>query len=181
MSAFVGIDLSGLYKNPSGWAALRSDNVVYCKLYSDSEIIKKTIEANPKIIAIDAPLSLPRKGIIRDVDQLMIRRKLRVLPPLIKSMAPLTYRAIKLSKLLRKEGYTVVEVHPTSSLKMLNLPRNKTDLIKKLNEMGINVGEKISVHELDAIICSITAKFYAEGKYIQVSGYEGTIILPKKF
>ncbi len=61
----VGLDLAGVETRPTGFCILRGMQAETCLVYTDTEIIQKTIDANPKIVAIDAPLCLPpgRKSI----------------------------------------------------------------------------------------------------------------------
>jgi predicted nuclease with RNAse H fold len=56
----VGIDLTGKAENPTGWATLKSKVVSACHLFNNREIIKEILNCNPTLIAIDAPLNLPR-------------------------------------------------------------------------------------------------------------------------
>ena len=61
----IGIDLAGKQDNPTGFCVLDQDQVTLKTLYPDKDIINDTKRINPSLIAIDAPLSLP-KGLKKD-------------------------------------------------------------------------------------------------------------------
>jgi predicted nuclease with RNAse H fold len=63
--SIVGLDLAGVEKRPTGFCVLNGMTVETCLVYEDKEIIEKTSQNNPRIVAIDAPLCLPpgRKSI----------------------------------------------------------------------------------------------------------------------
>jgi len=174
----VGIDLAAYERNPSGWALYTNNTIQWKTLFKNDELVAETIKTRPKLICIDAPLSLPMRGKLREVDRKLIKRNLHVLPPLIKSMKPLTYRGILFKKIFEEKGFNVIEVHPTSSLKVLNYPRKKHLLIRKLAIIGLTLPLSLSIHELDAIICALTGKFYLYGKYMKISASDGEIVLP---
>jgi len=78
----TGIDLAGSSRNPTGWAPLKNKTLQTRLLYTDNEIIENTVRNHPALIAIDAPLSLPKKGeFFRKTDKERIRKGYRVLPP----------------------------------------------------------------------------------------------------
>jgi predicted nuclease with RNAse H fold len=56
----VGIDLAGSESRQTGFCVLRGMKVETLIVYSDDEIIRKIEELKPRVIAIDAPLSLPK-------------------------------------------------------------------------------------------------------------------------
>jgi len=58
----IGVDLAGLSKNPTGFALLKGKTVKTSLIYTDKEILESIIKNAPSLIAIDAPLSLPKKG-----------------------------------------------------------------------------------------------------------------------
>jgi predicted nuclease with RNAse H fold len=58
----IGIDLAGLNKNPTGLALLKGKALKTSLIYTDSEILGSATRNAPPLIAIDAPLSLPREG-----------------------------------------------------------------------------------------------------------------------
>ena len=55
----VGIDLTGSAKRATGWALMDGPNAVTQTLSTDDELLAATIAAQPDIVSIDSPLSLP--------------------------------------------------------------------------------------------------------------------------
>ncbi|MEM3824333.1 MAG: DUF429 domain-containing protein, partial [Candidatus Bathyarchaeia archaeon] len=112
-SIIIGIDLAGSSKNPTGWALWKNKIVKANLVYTDEEILKGILSHSPSIVAIDAPLRLPKEGILRKADKEMIKRGYRVFPPGLPAMEKLTLRDIKINKLILEKKYKTVEVHPT--------------------------------------------------------------------
>ncbi len=65
----VGIDLAGVATNPTGWALLKNKAISTYHLYHDEERLKRPTDCGPHLIAVDAPLSLPKKDIMREADR----------------------------------------------------------------------------------------------------------------
>jgi len=58
---FIGIDLAGSPKRPTGFCVTNSKKRVKCRiLYTDKEILEAVKKTAAKIVAIDAPLALPK-------------------------------------------------------------------------------------------------------------------------
>jgi len=57
--SIVGLDLAGVEVRPTGFCLLQGMSTKCMLLYTDQEIIEATLESNPRVIAIDAPLYLP--------------------------------------------------------------------------------------------------------------------------
>jgi len=179
----VGIDLAGTPKNPTGWTLWRNKTILTCHLYTDSEIIKNSTTHQPTIIAIDAPLSLPKKGIMRKADLQMRAHGYRVFPPLLPAMEKLTTRAIEISQKIIKEGFNIIEVHPTSTRKALKMPIKDWN---KVQEVFLNMGlegdlrnRTLSPHELDAVTAALTGHLHLNRKTQLIgSPKEGYIVVP---
>ncbi len=182
----IGLDLSGISKNPSGLAILQQKNIQTKLIKSDQEIIAEIEEKKPILIAIDAPLSFPKIGFSRNSDREMIRQGYRVLPPNFSHMKELTKRAVNLNKLLIEKEYKTIEVHPTSSRKALQIlpPKEWPTIQYTLKQMGLKGNletKKLSTHELDAITAALTARLYLKNETEQIGDkQEGYIIVPKK-
>jgi len=56
----VGLDLAGVERRPTGFCILKEMQAETSLVYKDNDILTKTTQNNPAIIAIDAPLSLPQ-------------------------------------------------------------------------------------------------------------------------
>ncbi len=181
----MGIDLAGKTENPTGCALWKDRTVKTSLIYTDNEILEDIAHSKPLIIAIDAPFSFPKRGLLRKADKEMIRRGYRVFPPSMKTMRKLTVRAIKLNKLIAEKGYKIIEVHPTSTRKALNMPSKDWKEIQKiLKSVGLEGDFKVrtlSPHEIDAVTAALTAYLHMQ-KQTEALGdkEEGYIIIPKK-
>ena len=155
----AGIDLAGKPENPTGFCLLIDEGSQTKLLFSDAEILKEIDYAKPDCIAIDAPFWLPRTGIWRSYDEKLLKRGFQPISPAFPTMRLLVLRAANLVKVLRERGYHVIEVFSNASEKVLGLskePRKNQD-------------------EYDALLCALTAKAYAEGRYEDLDG----VIIPK--
>ena len=190
--SIIGLDLAGVESRPSGFCILEGMKSETELLYSDKEIIQKIEEVNPEIIAIDAPLSLPkgRKSIeertnvhLRGCDRELLRRGIKFFPITLGPMRALTKRGIKLKKLLEKKGFKTIEVYPGGAQDVLKIPRKQRGLdklregLEKLGIKGLN--KKMTDHELDAVTCAIVGKLFLEGKAEILGDPEEGIIMPK--
>jgi hypothetical protein len=181
----LGIDLAGKQQNPTGWATLTKGTIKAGEIYTDKEIIDLVRREAPVLTAIDAPLSLPKKEILRKADKEMIKRGYRVFPPRILAMEKLTLRALKLVKELQRAGFKVIEVHPTSTRKALNLPhkdwRNIQTILIQIGLKGDIELRALTPHEIDAVIAALTAHLHLKGKTVKIgNNIEGYIIVPRK-
>lgn len=175
----IGIDLAGKESNPTGFAVLSGKSLRTTSLYSDDEIISSCVRERPTLIAIDAPLSMPRKGNLRKSDLTLIERGLRVLPPTLGGMRELTERGMRIAGGLRRRGLRVIEVHPrTSGIMALGTDRRER-WVEKLRRKGFRVGEIKSKHEIDAALAAVTAWLHASGRTEMVGNEgEGIIVIP---
>jgi len=181
----IGIDLAGKPENPTGLAIWKGKVMKTCLVYTDQEILENITHDRPTLTAIDAPLNLPRRGILRKAEKEMIKRGYRIFPPKLPTMEKLTIRAIKLNTLIAEKGYKTIEVHPTSTRKALNMPtKDWTKIQLILNSVGLGrdlKGRTQSSHELDAVIAALTARLYLQDRTESVGNEtEGYIIVPKK-
>jgi len=187
----VGIDLAGTENRPSGFCSLFEMEAKTCLIYSDKEIIQKIKELKPEIIAIDAPLTLPkgRKSIedrtnvhLRECDKELLRRGIKFFPITLGPMRKLTERGIKIKKLLESEGFKAIEVYPGGAQDVLSIPRKQRGLEKLrkgLEKLGIKgLTKDMSNHELDAVTSALVGKFFLEGTS-ETLGTEDGIVMPK--
>jgi hypothetical protein len=173
----VGIDLAGTPSRASGFAVLREKTISSSLLYSDEEIIDRCTEESPDLVAIDAPLSKPRKGGFRESDLGLVRRGLRVLPPGFKGMKGLTARGMRLSRRLKKQGLKVIEVHPRSSGVLLFGTSDRKAWVGSLKAKGYRLRITKSIHEIDAALAAVTGFLHLKRK-TEAVGRRGKIILP---
>ena len=188
----IGLDLAGVESRPTGFCILDKMRVKTQLVYKDKEMIKKIVKLNPKVIAIDAPLSLPkgRKSIeertdvhLRECDRELLRRHIKFFPITLGPMRSLTKRGIKLKKLLEKKGLKTIEVYPGGAQDVLKIPRKQKGLdklrkgLEKLGIKGLN--KKMSDHELDAVTCAIVGKLFLEKRAETLGDPKNGIVMPK--
>jgi len=191
----MGIDLAGVESRPSGICILRDDFTKIFMVYRDEEIISIALSEKPMIIAIDAPLALPKgktldsKNCIRECDKALRDIGIRFFPINFGGMRKLTLRGIKLRRRLEKMGFKVIETYPGAAQDILGLPRVKKDarklqmeLIKIFNLKG-DIEKKLNYHQLDAVTCAIVGRLYLEGNYLALGDPEEILMIlpaPKK-
>ncbi|MDI6642586.1 MAG: DUF429 domain-containing protein [Candidatus Hodarchaeaceae archaeon] len=175
----IGIDLAGLATNPSGFAILVGRTFKTQLIYSDEQMIELCVKEKPDLVAIDAPLSLPKRGNLRDADLSLIKRGLRVFPPTFTGMRSLTARGILLTKKLRTRKIKVIEIHPRTSGITIFKTANRSQWRKKLKKMGFCLRGGKSRHELDAVLAAFTGTLHLRGKTEEIGKVgEGTIVIP---
>ncbi len=184
-NVIIGIDLAGVEKNPTGWALWKNKVVSTCHLYENQEILEHLTKFEPTLIAVDAPLSLPKKGTMRKADREMYRHGYPVFPPRFPAMKKLTLRAIKIAQQIKREKLHIIEVHPTSTRKALKIP---TKDWKKIRNIFLHMGLKgnletraLTSHEIDAVTAALTGYLYLQEKIDLIGdGEEGYIVVPTK-
>ncbi len=176
----IGVDLVGRPMNPSGFALLSDQKISMRLVYSDKEIVELCTRERPALIAIDAPLSLPRRGNLRTADGELIRRGLRVFPPTFAGMRSLTERGINLATDLRTKNLQVIEIHPRTSGVLLFKTPDRRRWVTKLRGKGVKLKESASEHEIDAAIAALAGALYLQKKTEEVGeAEEGTIVIPR--
>ncbi len=181
MKKIIGIDLAGLKANPSGFTVLISRKFDAKILYSDEQIIANCMSEQPDVVAIDAPLSFPKQGNLRNADLSLIRRGLRVFHPTFGGMRTLTERGIHLAKKLKDKKIKVIEIHPKTSGLILFKTDDRARWISKLKQKGFSFEGGKSRHEFDAVMAAMTGQLYLEGRTERVGEQkEGIIIIPSE-
>jgi len=189
----VGIDLAGSTRRKTGICTLQGRRISKCEIVStDEEILRHIKQAEPDLVAIDAPLNLPpgRKTIedrngehFRPCDRELLRRGIRFFPITLGPMRSLTNRGIALKKKLRGRGYEVIEVYPGAAQDVWGIARKQDGLGKLrrgLEKLGIvGLDKQMNGDELDAVTSALVARLYLEGK-TEVLGNEkeGAIVIP---
>jgi len=181
----VGIDLAGKASKPTGWALLKDKYVKTRHLYTTKEILNYTITSSPSLVAIDAPLSLPKEGMMREADKQMHKLGYHVFPPRFPAMKTLTMRAVLITKKLKEKKINVIEVHPTSTRKALRMPPKDWSRIQEnLRQIGLKgdlENRVLTPHEIDAVTAALTAHLHITGKTSLVGEpKEGYIVVPAK-
>ncbi|WP_342648438.1 DUF429 domain-containing protein [Mucilaginibacter sp. CSA2-8R] len=196
-ASVIGIDLTGSEKKASGWAVLQDGQVQTRRIKSNAELMACTVAAQPAVIALDSPLSLPKGrisvydddpgryiyGISRLCERQMLKRGIRSYPTLIRSMQQLTLRGMLLAQEFRALGFDVIECFPGGTQDILGLPRKQkglSDLVQGLVRLGIEGDYIYASHdEVDAITAALAGCFYLSGHYEALGDEdEGLLILP---
>lgn len=198
----VGIDLRSGPRYPTGLAVMdRSRRLHRLQVTrGDDEILEAIADAQPALIAIDAPLGLPegrcctdqmcdcaRHGIMREVDRVCAAAGYRPFPTLLPSMVKLTERGIRLHALLTESGHNVVEVYPGMAQDILGIPRKGRSVdglrrgLKRAGILGIPRARRVSHDELDAATCALVAQLHlAEATETMGPGVPVPLVLPRR-
>jgi len=190
----IGIDLAGSEKRNTGICTLNENLETKCfVVHKDEEILDLIEKFKPDLIAIDAPLSLPkgRKSLdrrekihFRECDKKLFELGIKFFPITLGPMRMLTKRGIKLRKILEKNGYKVIEVYPGATQDILKIARKNVSLEKLregLEKLGIKIEKRELTHdELDAITAAFTGYLHLKGMSLSLGNEkEGVIIVPK--
>ncbi|MEM7826006.1 MAG: DUF429 domain-containing protein [Candidatus Aenigmatarchaeota archaeon] len=190
----VGIDLAGSEKRETGFCFLNENmEAKVFTVFSDKEILENVKKFRPDVVAIDAPLALPKgrksleeKGEIhlRKCDEELLKMGIKFFPITLGPMRKLTERGIKLRKILEKCKIKVIETYPGAAQDLLRLPRakkNRRKLLKGLKRIGIkNLRKDLTEHELDAVTCALVGMMYLRGNFLALGEKkEILMILPK--
>lgn len=196
-----GIDLRSSQRYPTGIAAMTADRRCYFLevARTDEQILGRIEEAQPRVVAIDAPLALPEgrhcadpacacasAGIMREVDRICAREGYRPFPALLPSMVNVTLRGIRLRETLEARGYEVIEVYPGMTQDVVGVGRKGAGvdgLRRGLKRAGIRglPRRRITHDELDAVTCAWTGHLYLEGLTETMgSGLPVPLVLPDR-
>ncbi|MBB4169310.1 ribonuclease H-like domain-containing protein [Rhizobium sp. BK538] len=196
----VGIDLTGSEARGTGWCVLDGNHATTATLFSDEDILARTLEAKPDLVSIDSPLCLPfgrlsvedsdpgrdLYGIMRQCERELKRRGVNVYPCLLPSMQKLTARGMKLANTLRQSGVAVIESYPGAAQDIMRIPRKGAGiewLKLGLHGFGISgdyVENAVTHDELDAITSALVGTFHMAG-LTEALGTENEppLIIPK--
>jgi uncharacterized protein len=194
-SVVVGIDLAGSEKRNTGFCIM--DGRMRCNtlvLHTDDEILSNTLEAQPSVVSIDAPLFLPkgRKSIedrgpphFRECDKELLRMHIRFFPISLGPMRMLTTRGMRLRAALEGKGVEVIESFPGAIQDLLHMPRKQAGLpllARALIDYGVVLGKpeaELNGDELDAVTSALVGLLYKNGTYRAIGDpTEGLMILP---
>lgn len=193
----VGIDLAGAPNRRTGFCRIADGRVEYCILYSNEDILKTIRDEPPDLIAIDAPLSLPRgrcclledcscrgKAHFRACDNELLAMKIRFFPITLGPMRLLTLRGLDLFRTFSQWGLRTIEVYPGAAQDIWGIPRKQKGLealkagLERIGKFSIPSG--LSHDELDAVSCALVGKGVLEGKCRAIGDpEEGLMYLPQ--
>ncbi|MCU4799775.1 DUF429 domain-containing protein [Halobacteria archaeon HArc-gm2] len=194
----VGIDLSGSENSVTGLCKLEGTDASLSTAKTDDEIIQMVLEADPEVISIDSPLTLPEgrccvenscecreHGIMREAERILKQRGVNAYPCLIDSMQGLTARGMRLSNVFEEHGYETIESFPGAAQDVLQIPRKQVsleELEQGLLSTGIEITafeNKITNDELDALTSALVGHFYLADEYEHIGrSEESGIVVP---
>ncbi len=190
----LGVDLAGSERRPTGMCILYRDYTCRTWLvYRDEEILTAALAYMPLVVAVDAPLSLPRgrKSLstrepvhFRSCDLELRRRGIKFFPITIGPMRALTSRGMMLKRKLEDLGIKVIEVYPGGAQDALGIPRKSRglrELIEGLKSLGLKgLREDATGDEADAATCALVGLLYIDNNYEALGDVdEGQIIMPR--
>jgi len=190
--SIIGLDLAGVETRPTGFCVLVGMNVKTSLVYADQEILVKIRQVHPKIVAVDAPLTLPpgRKSLeernsihLRDCDRELLKKHIRFFPITLGPMRKLTERGMRLKRVLEEENFVVIEAYPGGAQDVLGISRKQKGLeklksgLENLDLKGLS--NLMSDHELDAVTCAYVGRLFLEGNAIVYGNPTTGIVMPK--
>ena len=189
----VGIDLAGSEKRDSGYCALASRKAAKVViLHSDAEILESLGKDKPGIVAIDAPLSLPKgrksiderdKNHFRQCDLELRKLGIRFFPITLGPMRMLTKRGMELKRKIKRllPRVRVIEVYPGAAYDLFGTKRkNKKSIRSLFIKSGIKLQKRsFTQDELDGVCCALVGRMALEKKAISFGKGDGRIFIPK--
>jgi predicted nuclease with RNAse H fold len=180
------------------FGARRAGTTAFCVFNQDSFIIEQSVRNKdadeflrkavelycPRLICIDAPLSLPM--VYRDPNTEYTDYHYRKCDREVRAMSPmflggLTARAMELASQWKRERIEVLEVYPGGLVKHLNLQLHyKDDVVKFIDALDVNEYELpvlSSWHQVDALLAWYSGTRYMKNLHESVGDEaEGCII-----
>ena len=200
--ACVGIDLAGVEYRETGVAVIREGRLVLLtSAASDAEILTLAgLAGAGGTVAVNAPLTRPRGRCCLDDDcpcrqdpgtrSRQLERELGRMgvPTLATALIKvLARRGQRVAAALRDLGFEPIEVYPFATLRLLGLPSTgkrteagRTRIYKALRPLVPGLRHpRASEHQLDAVVCALTARLWREGKTRTVGEPdEGLMVIP---
>lgn len=199
VDSVIGIDLSGLTSGARGRTVavhlfletplrLGERFVAPRRLRGDRILVEWIDERRPRVIAIDAPLTLPHsilcadprcmrcelgsaEYLARDVDRLASGMPTAML-------AAIAFRGIYLARKLRERGYEVIETYPAASFRTMGAGSGPIDRAWAL-ERRLGPLPPMTTDEFDATCAALVAGDYATGTAQAIERADGAIWMPR--
>lgn len=139
-----------------------------------------------KAVGIDAPLSFPKEGMLRECEKKLLRLGIRLFPSGAPFFRAVAIRGMEIAEELRNEGLMVFEVYPYASRVLLQIaPKAKKRTKGGLCEIRGDLQKFLEIPELthdeiDAVISALTVREFLLGRGFVLSGEDGEIVLPKR-
>ena len=190
----VGIDLAGSPRRPTGVCLLCGLSAHTHVAFSDEEILNAVQQAQPDLVPIDAPLSLPkgRRTIsdragehFRDCDLALRRLGIRFFPVTLGPMRMLTERGLTLQAKIRAMGHRAIECYPGAAQDVWGIPRQHRDrkgLLAGLKKLGVRgLTEAATSDELDAATAALVGRWVLSGLGEMLGGENGICMPSRRF
>jgi hypothetical protein len=158
-------------------------------VFGDDEILDFVRQAQPALVPIDAPLSLPNGRLtvhdrsgehLRECDRELLRRGIRFFPITLGPMRMLTERGLSLKQQLSVIGYRSVECYPGAAQDLWRIPRQHQDrpgLLTGLRKLGLRGLKKSATSdELDAATAALVGRWSLLGQGLMLGGDSGILI-----
>ncbi|MDK2795617.1 MAG: uncharacterized protein PWQ22_1069 [Archaeoglobaceae archaeon] len=159
--------------------AVIGDGLSYIGDYKKDEL------ASVIAVGIDAPLSLPKTGMLRECEKKLLKLGIRLFPSGAPFFRPIVSRGMEIAEELRKEGIKVFEVYPYATRVFMGIaPNAKKKTRRGLSEIRKEIGKFVKIPELthdeiDAVISALTVREFLLGRGFVLRGEDGEIILPR--
>jgi len=163
-------------------------------LLNDNELVKtfkigiNELETNfkPDAVGIDAPLSFPLRGTLRECERKLIKKGVLLFPSGANFFKEIVKNGIKAAAFFKNLGSDVFEVYPYATRVALNIvPQEKKrsrsgklKIILQLKKYVRNISEKLTHDEVDAIISALTVLLFYKGLAEFIRGIDGEILIP---
>lgn len=167
---FAGIDLA--VSRPSTLALVdRCANVVMVVDLPNDVLFDFLRLCRPVVVAVDAPITRPEGGRLRQLERVARKRGYKLLPPMMGGMAKLTELGVCLRTQLA-DVIQVIETHPKSAA--MNAGLSPKELVARL------FNAEVPRDWSDAIVTAFVALAYWLGDYDVVRAPDGELyLLPK--
>jgi predicted nuclease with RNAse H fold len=198
----VGIDLAGVAHRETGVAVLRKGHLELLASAGDDEEILALARLAGRwgTVAINAPLTRPLGRCCLDDDcrcrhdpgtrSRQLERELARMgvPTLATALIKvLAHRGARIAAALRDLDYEPLEVYPFATLRLLGLPwqgkrtpQGRRRIYRALRPLVPGLRHpRASEHQLDAVVCALTAQLWREGRTRDVGlPEEGLMTIP---
>jgi predicted nuclease with RNAse H fold len=199
----VGIDLAGVPHRETGVAVLRDGRLeLLTSASQDDEILElASLAGRGGIVAVNAPLTRPLGRCClnddcpcrtdpgtrsRQLERDLARMRVPTLATAL--LKVLARRGSRIASSLREMGFEPLEVYPFATLRLMGLPSEgkrvpagRRKIYRALRPLIPGLRHPYaSEHQLDAIVCALTAELWRQGRATTVGDPdEGLMVIPR--